>query len=204
MRKTSIICTLLLVLIMSYGFSQACTSDEDCDDGLFCNGIEICVEEKNRCKSTGSPCYNFICDEEIGECIICLTHMDCYIYGIGNFCDEYGECYWIDFYPIIEIVPDTILQSRWIPLPKMLHIIADGSHFDSSSSVTFYPAGKMLALSSLVVDSENIYVIGILMPQFMTGLLDVLDISVVTGENEVYSYISVELLPFILDKQKAF
>ena len=54
MGKTSIICTLLLVLIMSYGFSQACTSDEDCDDGLFCNGEESCV--KGQCRSGYDPC----------------------------------------------------------------------------------------------------------------------------------------------------
>ena len=119
-------------------------------------------------------------------------------YEIKNFLIPQFQNFKI--YLIIEIVPDTILQSRWIPLPMVLHIIGDGIHFDFYNSVTFSPAGAVLVFSSLAVDSENIYVIGILMPQLMTGLLDVFDISVVTEENEAYGSIRVELLPFILDE----
>jgi len=149
MMKASIICSLLLVLVMGYGFSQACTSDEDCDDGLFCNGIEICDKEKNRCKSTGSPCYNFICDEEIGDCIICNTHMDCGAYNLGNFCSDNGECYWVDPEPVT-ITPYIILQSRWFPLPVFFNIHFSNANFDTSSSVSFNPVNAILALPPMV------------------------------------------------------
>ena len=34
-----------------------CTADEDCeDDGIYCNGDEICDEDSGSCVSTGNPC----------------------------------------------------------------------------------------------------------------------------------------------------
>ncbi len=47
-----------------------CTTDEDCDDdGIFCNGDEVCDEETDSCMSTGNPCAeNEICNETAGVC----------------------------------------------------------------------------------------------------------------------------------------
>jgi hypothetical protein len=47
-----------------------CTADEDCDDdGVYCNGEEICDEDTESCMSTGNPCAkNEICNETAGVC----------------------------------------------------------------------------------------------------------------------------------------
>ena len=81
----------------TYGRLFNCTDDNDCDDGLYCNGIEMCdqflcaegepvscpddgewcngdelcvEEEGGQCASAGDPCGPAeICDEEGDECI---------------------------------------------------------------------------------------------------------------------------------------
>ncbi|UCG16211.1 MAG: hypothetical protein JSV19_13045 [Phycisphaerales bacterium] len=44
-----------------------CTSDAECDDGLFCNGAETCVD--GVCQPGVDPCPDQDCDEENDECI---------------------------------------------------------------------------------------------------------------------------------------
>ena len=49
-----------------------CKSDEDCpDDGLYCNGDEICDEDIGSCMSSGHPCnLSEICDEDFDQCVL--------------------------------------------------------------------------------------------------------------------------------------
>ena len=51
-----------------------CTSDSDCDDGVFCNGVETC-NSSGECEEAttvecddGDPCTEDSCDEDAGEC----------------------------------------------------------------------------------------------------------------------------------------
>jgi hypothetical protein len=45
-----------------------CETDEDCDDGLYCNGVETCVEEV--CQAGTEPCEEGqTCDEETDTCV---------------------------------------------------------------------------------------------------------------------------------------
>lgn len=45
-----------------------CTLDDECDDGLFCNGAEYCVE--GACRSSGNPCGSeTVCDEKHNVCV---------------------------------------------------------------------------------------------------------------------------------------
>lgn len=89
-----------------------CTQDSDCDDGLYCNGQEICVdgvcqegtpvvcgddglfcngqevcdEDLDQCVSDGNPCSgDEICVEETAECVVieCTDDFDC---DDGNDC----------------------------------------------------------------------------------------------------------------------
>ncbi|MCZ6616768.1 MAG: hypothetical protein O7E57_01445 [Gammaproteobacteria bacterium] len=46
-----------------------CTSDLDCDDGLFCNGAETCVG--GSCQPGGDPCPGQGCDEGSNLCVAC-------------------------------------------------------------------------------------------------------------------------------------
>jgi hypothetical protein len=49
--------------------SCECTSEEECDDGVFCNGAEVCTN--GRCGSGGSPCSGDanLCDEQYDACV---------------------------------------------------------------------------------------------------------------------------------------
>ena len=44
----------------------------DCsDDGLFCNGSEVCDEANQSCGQTGNPCEaGTVCDEDIDSCVL--------------------------------------------------------------------------------------------------------------------------------------
>jgi len=45
-----------------------CTVDEDCDDGLFCNGQETCVE--GQCEDGPAPCEEGeLCNELMDRCL---------------------------------------------------------------------------------------------------------------------------------------
>jgi hypothetical protein len=47
---------------------RACSNDQDCDDGIFCNGTERCRGEFG-CEVAPSPCSNGdVCDEEADRC----------------------------------------------------------------------------------------------------------------------------------------
>lgn len=69
----------------------ACASDPDCDDGMFCNGAERCVD--NTCEPGDSPCTLIQnCVEQTQVCldIVCTTDDDC---PSGQVCDELtGKC----------------------------------------------------------------------------------------------------------------
>ena len=58
-------------------FAAFCSADDDCDDGQFCNGTEICDPESNQADprgcvvDDGSPCgTGFICDELFDTCTL--------------------------------------------------------------------------------------------------------------------------------------
>jgi len=65
-----------------------CETDEDCDDELFCTGIENC--DNGTCIATGDPCGNGtpLCDEDNDVCVECLNDDNC---TESQFCDE-GIC----------------------------------------------------------------------------------------------------------------
>ena len=56
---------------------QECTVNADCDDGVFCNGVETCVN--GRCQAGTDPCAEGeTCDEENDECLTpCDADADC-------------------------------------------------------------------------------------------------------------------------------
>jgi hypothetical protein len=69
---------------VSGGFCFPCNSQADCDDGLFCNGVESC--EDDTCVHSGDACSpDLVCDEKNDECVECLRDADC---DEGVFCNE--------------------------------------------------------------------------------------------------------------------
>lgn len=71
-----------------------CFSDSDCDDGLDCNGVELCLQ--NQCVAGQKPCDTAeVCDEIGNTCIAppesaeCSTDTDC---DDGVFCNGQETC----------------------------------------------------------------------------------------------------------------
>lgn len=153
-----------------------CTSDVECDDGIFCNGAETCMD--GTCRPGTDPCPAGT------ECI-----------------EEADECREQIPVPNVLVKPDLLLQSRWIPLPVFISIEGSDTHFDVSSSVTFNPVSAIWALPHLVVDENNIFIIGLLMPLWLAPVSSV-DVTVTTGSEEVLGNLNIELFPFLLDQEK--
>ena len=60
---------------------MSCAVDEDCSDGLYCNGDETCVE--TICQAGSFPCNESFeeCDEDNDACVLiddgCVSDLDC-------------------------------------------------------------------------------------------------------------------------------
>jgi len=59
------------LLLYTLGGFVPCTSNADCDDGLFCNGAETCNLGTGQCEAGTDPCYPDACDEVNDVCIVC-------------------------------------------------------------------------------------------------------------------------------------
>ena len=65
------------------------------DDDLFCNGDEICDEKNDVCVNTGNPCVpELFCDEENDSCAACFGDVDCddELFCNGEETCEDGDC----------------------------------------------------------------------------------------------------------------
>jgi hypothetical protein len=77
-----------------------CASDDDCDDGLFCNGVESCSSEGSVsvCVAGTDPCEaSQTCDDDIDECVSdaeCASDDDCAddLFCNGDETCVDGEC----------------------------------------------------------------------------------------------------------------
>ncbi len=83
-RMSSVACEVTIV-------GAPCETDADCDDGLFCNGLEVCFNDlcyagEPSCGGEGE-CY---CWEEIQACVDpCFTDESC---DDGEFCNGEEWC----------------------------------------------------------------------------------------------------------------
>lgn len=84
---------LILLLLLLFNninslYNGSCIEDYDCDDGIWCNGIETCDIMRYTCMNGSHPCINskifskiiFICNEEKRVCnvnIHCFNDDDC-------------------------------------------------------------------------------------------------------------------------------
>ncbi|MHC4090725.1 MAG: hypothetical protein ACYSVY_10700 [Planctomycetota bacterium] len=75
-------------VFMLQEFPAQCLIAGDCDDGLFCNGAEICGAN-NVCQPGGDPCPGQLCRESDDQCVDCLGAGDC---DDGLFCSGPESC----------------------------------------------------------------------------------------------------------------
>lgn len=68
---------------------DVCTSNADCDDGLFCNGAESCNSD-GTCVPGTAPCDAVTCSEADDSCSsACVENVDC---DDGLFCNGAETC----------------------------------------------------------------------------------------------------------------
>jgi hypothetical protein len=83
-----LILLLLLFNIINSLYNGSCIEDYDCDDGIWCNGIETCDIVRYKCINGSYPCGNskifskiiLICNEAKRVCDInihCFNDSDC-------------------------------------------------------------------------------------------------------------------------------
>ena len=83
------LCVGLTLFATGCVIEPPCETNAECDDGLFCNGAETCVD--GVCQDGTNPCEEGQdCDEDSDVCVVegCQTDDDC---EEGQFCDA-GEC----------------------------------------------------------------------------------------------------------------
>ena len=223
---------------------SGCVNAADCDDGIFCNGTETCVERtcqqgtppcavdgifcngeescneaNDVCEQTGNPCpVNLTCDEESDSCKGCMEDAKCddglFCTGIetcddgtcrdgtspcaeGVECDEEtNTC----LMPEISIIPRTIIQSHWIPLPLFMSIRGTNTHFSGASKVSFSPLSVMAL--PMLINQQTLFCMGLMMPGWITGQLpESLEINVTTGKEKATGNIAMVLMPFMMGEE---
>ncbi|MCP3982050.1 MAG: hypothetical protein GY716_22320 [bacterium] len=65
-----------------------CFVDADCDDTLFCNGVETCVDEVCVPAAEG-PCGEVACSEDFDACAECESNEEC---DDGLYCNGAEQC----------------------------------------------------------------------------------------------------------------
>jgi hypothetical protein len=101
----------------------------------------------------------------------------------------------------LQLTPEALHQSRWVPLIIFLSIKGSGTHFDRSvTQITLNP-GNAVVILPLVIDEETINCISILMPRWWAPV-DSIDVTVTTGAEEVTEKMEIKLVPFMLEQEK--
>jgi hypothetical protein len=190
------------------------------DDGIFCNGTESCNEATDVCQHSGNPCpVTLACDEERDACTGCLQDAEC---NDGQFCNgietcEAGTCQdGVDscaegvecdedadacLIPEISVIPHTIMQSHWIPLPLFMSIRGTNTHFSGTSKVAFTPSSVMVL--PMLINQETLFCMGLIMPAWVTGQLgDSIEVSIQTGLEVVAEELDLRILPFMLGEER--
>ena len=146
---------------------KECASNTDCDNGAFCDGVEVCTND--LCQAGTPPCTEPrpACDEE------------------NDLCTE-G--------PAIQLLPNPCLKSRWMPLLMFVRVMGKNTHFDTSSSVTFDPPGTIMALLPAILrDSTHLFMIGLLLPSWLAPEQSV-EVTVKTGAEVVSEELKLFML----------
>ena len=103
----------------------------------------------------------------------------------------------------IEVSPDSLWKSHWIPLPFLLIITGEGTHFEAlKSTITFQPEGALFPFCPLVLGETFIWEIILVMPSWLaSGEDQMVTVTVTTEDEEVSGDVAVKLLPFIFSQE---
>ena len=90
------LCGVFSMLLFSLGCpppppppETACEVDADCDNELYCDGVETCDVATGDCVDGTAPCDAALCDEDNDVCLDCLEDADC---DDGEYCSGTETC----------------------------------------------------------------------------------------------------------------
>ena len=70
------------------------------------------------------------------------------------------------------------------------------------TAVAFQPANAVLKFPPVVLDSDTIVMWVIIMPRWLTGEIDNVDVTAITGSESASGELGIELLPFFLEEKQ--
>jgi len=104
----------------------------------------------------------------------------------------------------VEVWPDQLWKSRWIPLPYLLVMTGEGTHFNVFTSREYEPEGVLFPLLPLVWSEGYIWDIVLVMPNWLSeGENQTVTVTVSTGDEVAEDDFEVKLLPFILEQERS-
>ena len=122
-----------------------CSSNGECDDGVFCNGAETCVS--GSCQSGEPPSCSGdtpFCSNSLGSCVACLINADCADADLCNgaeTCNASGTCdtgtavdcddgvaCTVDFVSFFFVIFDItwifhVTSNKHLAIEKLIHIV---------------------------------------------------------------------------------
>ena len=103
--------------------------------------------------------------------------------------------------PAIVVSPDPMWKSHWIPLPYLMVIAGNNTHFKCfNSRLSFEPPLMVFPCFPIVWDEIYIWDFVLVMPGWLAGFDDqTVTVTVTTGDETVEDDFEVKLLPFILN-----
>ena len=69
--------------------------------------------------------------------------------------------------------------------------------------IAFQPANAVLKFPPVVFDSDTMLIWVIVMPQWLTGQIDSVEVTATTGSESASDDLEITLLPFFLEERKA-
>jgi len=106
----------------------------------------------------------------------------------------------------IKISPDSVWKSHWIPLPRLIFIEGEGTHFNASNTtITFEPPEAVFQLLTIVFNDIFIWDIILVMPGWLAGRENkTVTITVTTGDEAAQGNIEIKSLPLIFESEEKF
>ena len=204
--------------LQSGGFCFPCTSDDDCDDGLYCTGTESCTG--NACVLDTNPCAEGTTCVEVTNDYECVTPSTTTTPGSSTTTTgpssttttadsttttsgPSSTTTTVSDGASIEVISDNVWKSRWVALPKLLVIEGIDTSFQPfKTTVAYEPRNAVLKLFPIVLGDNHIWNLILVMPGWFAGTGDQeVTVTVTTGDEVVSDDFLIQELPFILDQK---
>jgi hypothetical protein len=121
----------------------------------------------------------------------------------GEFCFSTLSSTTTTTLPPVDITPDILWKSRWVPLPVLLVIAGNETSFEYfKTQLSFEPPEAVFPCFPVIWDNFYIWNLIWVMPGWLAGMEDeTVTLTVTTDGEVVEDSFEIKLLPFILDQQ---